>query len=160
MSRNWRWLTEFKIIVMYTSISCLTGIQRVRTGQEPDYWNDITAVVEDELHKLHKQEKQSSYEAGTVLHEFSCGSLVCVCSCVQIFIIILPSLFTYLRTYLLAPWLCGPLRTFAYFMTDAQSSILFSMHLHLFTLSSHKSFCTSSSHPFGPSHLSPPCGIF
>ncbi|XP_039277396.1 cactin isoform X2 [Nilaparvata lugens] len=32
-------------------------------GKNLDYWNDITVIVEDELHKLRKQEKQSDYEA-------------------------------------------------------------------------------------------------
>ncbi|XP_075215612.1 LOW QUALITY PROTEIN: cactin, spliceosome C complex subunit [Lycorma delicatula] len=32
-------------------------------GKNLDYWNDITVIVEDELHKLRKLEKQSDYEA-------------------------------------------------------------------------------------------------
>uniref|UniRef100_A0A1B6D1W8 Splicing factor Cactin n=1 Tax=Clastoptera arizonana TaxID=38151 RepID=A0A1B6D1W8_9HEMI len=32
-------------------------------GKNLDYWNDITVIVEDELHKLRKMEKQSEYEA-------------------------------------------------------------------------------------------------
>ena len=34
-------------------------------GKNLDYWNDITVIVEDELHKLRKLEKQTEYEAGT-----------------------------------------------------------------------------------------------
>jgi hypothetical protein len=64
-----------------------------------DYWKEITVIVEDELRKLHKLENQSVYKAGTVLLHFSCGTLVCVCSYVQIFIIILQSLFIYLLTH-------------------------------------------------------------
>lgn len=34
-----------------------------------DYWNDITEIVEDELNKLRKMEKQTEYEAGkTIIH--------------------------------------------------------------------------------------------
>lgn len=32
-------------------------------GKNLDYWNDITVIVEDELHKLRKLEKQTEYEA-------------------------------------------------------------------------------------------------
>ncbi|KAG8312613.1 hypothetical protein J6590_020533 [Homalodisca vitripennis] len=31
-------------------------------GKNLDYWNDITVIVEDELHKLRKLEKQTEYE--------------------------------------------------------------------------------------------------
>lgn len=31
-------------------------------GKNLDYWNDITVLVEDELNKLKKMEKQSEFE--------------------------------------------------------------------------------------------------
>jgi hypothetical protein len=37
--------------------------KELERGKNLDYWNDITVVVEDELHKLRKPEKQSAYEA-------------------------------------------------------------------------------------------------
>ncbi|PSN32299.1 Cactin [Blattella germanica] len=37
--------------------------KELERGKNLDYWNDITVIVEDELHKLRKLEKQSAYEA-------------------------------------------------------------------------------------------------
>ncbi|XP_046398642.1 cactin [Ischnura elegans] len=37
--------------------------KELERGKNLDYWNDITVIVEDELHKLRKLEKQSEYEA-------------------------------------------------------------------------------------------------
>lgn len=37
--------------------------KELEKGRNLDYWNDITVIVEDELHKLRKLEKQSEYEA-------------------------------------------------------------------------------------------------
>lgn len=37
--------------------------KELERGRNLDYWNDITVIVEDELHKLRKLEKQSAYEA-------------------------------------------------------------------------------------------------
>jgi hypothetical protein len=51
-----------------------------------------------------------------------------------------------LITYLLIPWLHGPLRTLASFASDVHSSVVFASCLHLFTFSCHKSFSTSYSH--------------
>lgn len=36
--------------------------KELERGKNLDYWNDITVIVEDELHKLRKLEKQSAYE--------------------------------------------------------------------------------------------------
>lgn len=36
---------------------------KLEHGKNLDYWNDITVIVEDELHKLRKLEKKSDYEA-------------------------------------------------------------------------------------------------
>jgi len=45
--------------------------KELERGRNLDYWNDITVIVEDELHKLRKLEKQSAYEAGTVADSFT-----------------------------------------------------------------------------------------
>lgn len=37
--------------------------KELEKGKNLDYWNDITVIVEDELHKLRKLERQSEYEA-------------------------------------------------------------------------------------------------
>lgn len=37
--------------------------QELERGKNLDYWNDITVIVEDELQKLRKIEKQSDYDA-------------------------------------------------------------------------------------------------
>jgi hypothetical protein len=47
---------------------------------------------------------------------------------------------------LLVPWLYGPLRTSASFMTDAYSSLFWAFFLHLLAFINIKSFSTSSSH--------------
>lgn len=49
-------------------------------------------------------------------------------------------------TLLYLPLAEGPPRTLACFMIKAHSSLLFAFCFHLFTLSSHKSFSTSTSH--------------
>lgn len=36
--------------------------QELERGKNLDYWNDITVIVEDELHKLRKIEKQNEYD--------------------------------------------------------------------------------------------------
>nr|CAD7457625.1 unnamed protein product [Timema tahoe] len=36
--------------------------KELERGKNLDYWNDITVIVEDELHKLRKLERQSAYE--------------------------------------------------------------------------------------------------
>lgn len=38
--------------------------KELERGKNLDYWSDITVIVDDELHKLRKLEKQSEYEAG------------------------------------------------------------------------------------------------
>nr|CAD7425823.1 unnamed protein product [Timema monikensis] len=38
--------------------------KELERGKNLDYWNDITVIVEDELHKLRKLERQSAYEVG------------------------------------------------------------------------------------------------
>jgi hypothetical protein len=45
--------------------------KELERGRNLDYWNDITVIVEDELHKLRKLEKQSAYEAGTVPESYT-----------------------------------------------------------------------------------------
>ena len=45
--------------------------KELERGRNLDYWNDITVIVEDELHKLRKLEKQSAYEAGMVADSFT-----------------------------------------------------------------------------------------
>jgi hypothetical protein len=47
--------------------------RELERGNNAAYWEDITIVVEEELRTLHKLEF-----AGTGLHHFSCGTLVCV----------------------------------------------------------------------------------
>nr|CAD7593161.1 unnamed protein product [Timema genevievae] len=39
-----------------------TVYKELERGKNLDYWNDITVIVEDELHKLRKLERQSAYE--------------------------------------------------------------------------------------------------
>jgi hypothetical protein len=46
--------------------------KELERGKNLDYWSDITIIVEDELHKLRKLEKQSEYEAG----EYDCTTLL------------------------------------------------------------------------------------
>jgi hypothetical protein len=54
--------------------------KELERGKNLDYWSDITVIVEDELHKLRKLEKQSAYEAGTAFHHSSYGTMAYVCS--------------------------------------------------------------------------------
>ena len=53
---------------------------------------------------------------------------------------------TYLLTDWLNPWLYGPLRSLAFFTTDAYSSLLNALCRHLLTSLSHRSLSTFSSH--------------
>lgn len=38
--------------------------KELERGKNLDYWNDITVIVEDELQKLRKIEKQNDYDSG------------------------------------------------------------------------------------------------
>lgn len=45
--------------------------KELERGKNLDYWHDITVIVEDELHKLRKMQKQTEYDAG--LYRFCCS---------------------------------------------------------------------------------------
>jgi hypothetical protein len=141
LSKNARWQTVFKIIVMYTSISCLTGVQRARRGQQRGLLGGYNYCCGGGV----------AYTPQTGVCRYWTPSFflwnigLCLHLCSNIYINI--ALIIYLPTYSLTPWPCGPQRTFA-----------FSLHLSIF--SSNKSFGTSSSHASEFSHLSLPCCIF
>lgn len=40
-------------------------------GKNFDYWNDITILVEDELHKLRKLERQSEFDGMSLFLRYS-----------------------------------------------------------------------------------------
>jgi hypothetical protein len=58
---------------MYITLSylCFQVYQRLEKGNNADYWQDITVIVEDELHKLRKLDSRtgSQYEAAVERRE-------------------------------------------------------------------------------------------
>jgi hypothetical protein len=62
--------------------------KELERGRNLDYWNDITVIVEDELHKLRKLEKQSAYEAGTTPDHSQVYSVLCIIGVCQRWLVI------------------------------------------------------------------------
>lgn len=62
MHEPYTYLNGLQIKDLEDLVEDIKVYQELERGKNLDYWNDITVIVEDELHKLRKLEKQNSYD--------------------------------------------------------------------------------------------------
>lgn len=62
MHEPYTYLNGLQIKDLEDLVEDIKVYQELERGKNLDYWNDITVIVEDELHKLRKLEKQNAYD--------------------------------------------------------------------------------------------------
>lgn len=61
MHEPYIYLNGLKLKDLEDLVEDIKVYMELEKGKNFDYWNDITVIVEDELHKMRKIQKQSSY---------------------------------------------------------------------------------------------------